>query len=346
MIRYEVVNEFVNEYLTSVTVNKTGSHWNARCPLCGDSKKNLRKKRFHLDYKNGNPIWNCFNCNQSGSFLTIYANLKGLSLEEVKDELFSFDTVRDRLSNKEIFLNEIQKENKINYEVFNWIREKSISRNQEGNGILFSRYKEELLKFCNDRKIPSNYDILICYEGDYKGRIIVPVIDRNNNIIYFQARRLPKSNVEPKYTNPKLEKSIAILNEDKFDENKFIVITEGIIDAYTIGDQGTSCLGGYFSDYLIDLIYKYTKKGVILAFDNPFVDKTGYRNMMRFMKGGKGKPPSKFSKTVKYFIPSKGHIHIKDINMLSVECSINNMYDYILKNSYNYMEAYVKLKLV
>jgi hypothetical protein len=345
MIDYDVVNKFVYEYLSLITTDRNGTHWHARCPLCGDSKKSNRKKRFHLDYNNGNPIWNCFNCHQSGSFLKIYAELKSISIEDAKIELFGFDTIRDRLSNREIFLNNLQKDKKINYENFNWIREKSISRFEEVSGILCVRYKEILDKFVRDRKISTNYDILICYEGDYKNRIIVPVIDRNGNIVYFQARRLPDSDIQPKYINPKVEKSTIILNEDKFDRDKSIVITEGLLDAYTVGDQGTSCLGGFFSDEFIGIISNYTSKNVILAFDNPFVDKTGYRNMLNFIKGNSKRPASIFSKKVKYFIPSKDHIDSKDINMIDIKYSINNMYEYIVKNSYSYMESYVKLKI-
>lgn len=344
MINYDVVNQFVYEHLSLITTSKNNTHWHARCPLCGDSKKSERKKRFHLDYNNGNPIWNCFNCNQSGSFLDIYAQIKCIDIEEAKMELFGFDTIRDRLSNREIFLNNQQKDKKINYDTFNWIREKSISRFEKPGGIMSKKYKEILDKFIRDRKIKTSYDILICLEGEYKSRIIVPVIDRNDNIIYFQARRLPDSNIQPKYINPKVEKSTIILNEDKFDNNKDIVITEGLLDAFSIGNQATSCLGGIFSDEFIGIVQNYTSKNIILAFDNPFVDKAGYRNIFNFIRGSKKKPPSVYNKKVKYFIPSKEHIDVKDINMIDVKYSINNMYEYIVQNSYSYMETYVKLK--
>lgn len=345
MIKLEVVNEFVMEFFSLVSVSYNGSHWHARCPLCGDSKKNSRKKRFHLDYNDGNPIWQCFNCGRSGSFLDIYAELKGISKDDAKSELFGFDSIRDRLTNREVFLNKHQKMNRINYETFNKIRRQSISRNQEVSGIVLSKYREHLLKFCDDRKIPTNYDILICYEGDFKGRIIVPVIDRDNNIVYFQARRLPGSNVQPKYKNPTVEKSTIILNEHKFNKEKPIIVTEGLIDAFMIGDQGTSCLGGYFSDEFLEILFPYTTKGIILAFDNPFIDEAGYNNMMRFILGKRKKKPSKFRNTVKYFLPEKMHRKSKDINIMRVNYDIENMYEYIVKNSFSMTHAYSMLKL-
>ena len=102
MLNLDVVNSFVMEFFSLVTDTKNGTHWHARCPLCGDSKKNIRKKRFHLDYNNGNPIWQCFNCGRSGSFLEIYSELKAISIDDAKNELYGFDSLRDRLTNREI----------------------------------------------------------------------------------------------------------------------------------------------------------------------------------------------------------------------------------------------------
>lgn len=345
MLDVNVINEFVLEFFSSVSTSKNGTHWHARCPLCGDSKTNSRKKRFHLDYGNGNPMWQCFNCGRTGSFLPLYMELKGLSSDEAKQELFGFDTIKERLTNREKFLNIVQKKNRINYEDFNWIRKQSISRFEEADGHLVAKYKEILNKFIEDRKIPDDYDILICYEGDFKGRIIVPVVDGDNNIIYFQARRLPGSDIEPKYKNPTIEKSTIILNEHKFVKDKHIIVTEGLIDAFMIGDQGTSCLGGYFTEELLDVLYSYTNKPLIVAFDNPFIDKAGYNNMIRFMEGTDKKVPNRFARYVKYFLPEKKHRDSKDINILRVNHNIGDVYEYIVKNSYSMTRACLKLKL-
>jgi len=70
MLDLEIINDFAYEHFENIAVSKNGMHFHSRCPLCGDSKKSSRKKRFHLDYNEGNPIWHCFNCNRSGSFFT------------------------------------------------------------------------------------------------------------------------------------------------------------------------------------------------------------------------------------------------------------------------------------
>jgi hypothetical protein len=283
--------------------------------------------------------------------LEIYSELKAISIDDAKNELYGFDSLKSRLTNREVFLNNHQKIYKVNYETFNWIREQSISRFQKDEGIVLSKYKPILEKFCRDRLIPNEYDILISYTGDFKGRIIVPVVDGDNNIIYFQARRLPGSNILPKYKNPVVEKSNIVLNEHKFDKNKPIIVTEGLIDAFMIGNQGTSCLGSYFSDDFLDILFPYTNNGLILAFDNPYVDEAGYKSMVRFMLGQerdkhqKKKEPSRYRDIVKYFLPEKQHREAKDINIMRVNYKIEDMYSYILANSYSMTHAYSKLKL-
>lgn len=348
MIDLQIVDEFVYENFELVSVSKSGTHWHTRCLLCGDSKKNTRKKRFHLDYNDGNPIWHCWNCGQSGSFLQLYSTVKAVSIEEAKRDLYKFnpERLKTQLSTTKC---KVKKEER-NAETFNWIRKQSIGKNDKCSGIVCEKYKEVLLKFINDRKIPSTYDIRICINGDYKGRIIVPVVDRNDDIVYFQARRLPGSGIIPKYKNPSVEKGI-ILNEHNFEKSKYIIITEGLIDAFMIGNQGTTCLGSSISDDFLYNIFCYTNKGVIIAFDNPFIDEQGIKSLTKFMIGYTGgrkrkkKDPSKYAKRVLYFIPPPEHRRqFKDINNIRVECNIENMYEYVVKNSHDFLYTYTTLK--
>ena len=62
------IEQFMNKHFRHVRKTKKGTHFHARCVLCGDSKISLSKKRFHLDFNNGDPIWQCFNCEESGTY--------------------------------------------------------------------------------------------------------------------------------------------------------------------------------------------------------------------------------------------------------------------------------------
>jgi hypothetical protein len=156
--------------------------------------------------------------------------------------------------------------------------------------------------------------------------------------MYFQGRSL-FDNIEPKYLNPDVDKTGIILNSDKFDSDKFIIMTEGIIDSWMVENhQGTPCLGSYFSDTLIKKVLKMTNKGIILCFDNPFIDKAGYKELIKFGK------KSIYKNKVKYFIPSDKNI--KDLNDLKIYNPNMVIYDHIVENSYSYYNIFTKLRLL
>ena len=345
MIDLQIVSDFVHENFVGVSVSKNGTHFLARCALCGDSKKNPRKRRFNLDYNGGNPMYHCFNCDESGSFLQLYGLLNGMTQEEAKKELFGFDI--DRITHQLSSRKREKLVKEIQYENHNWIFGDCYMAGDEMDGIISTSYIKTLQMFIEDRKIPNDYLIMIAHKGDYKGRIIIPVFDENRDIVYFQARRIPGSDVEPKYKNPTLEKGNVILNKTRFEDDKYVIVTEGLIDAFMLGKQGTTPLGVSFSEEFLYQLFKMDKK-VIVAFDN---DEVGYKAMARFMMGYKKRkkgqrfvPPNKFHKRVKYFLYPKQFRECKDINKIRTTFNISDMYSVVVDNSYSYSSAYALLR--
>lgn len=325
MINIEVVNNFIYSNFQKISVSKNGTHFHARCPLCGDSKKSLSKKRFHLDYNEGNPFWHCWNCGRSGSFLQIYAELEGLSIEEAKKNLFKYNPehLTQILSSKK--LKKIIKE--IKYEYHDYILDDCISLKDAPDGILQGNYYKELKRFVIKRRLKDDFPIFIACKGDYKGRIIIPIYD-NGHIIYFQGRAV--GNIESKYKNPSLKKGFVIFNKERFDRTKYIIVTEGILDAAHVGDQGTTVLGCSISDDFIEIIRKYTDMGIIIALDN---DVNGIKENIRLIN-------SRYGHHLKFFVyPDK---YEEDICELAIRTKNENMYNFIVANSYNSFEMSVK----
>ena len=144
MIDLDVVTEFMFAHFEQVKSTKHGTHFLARCPLCGDSKKNPFKKRFNLDYNNGVPGWKCFNCDEEGNFYLIYSIQKGMSYEDAVEQLknpakWDKDKVRHRLEKKK------EEKAKVEYTHYNWIKEDCLNPSE--------RYVNALNKFYNDRLI-------------------------------------------------------------------------------------------------------------------------------------------------------------------------------------------------
>lgn len=328
MIDLSTVSNFAFENLEQVTVQNNGTHFWARCPVCGDSKINTTKKRFHLDYNNGNPGWHCFNCNESGSFIRIYCHVLGISPEEAAKQLFSFQSIKSRLKKPtKIPKIEPTKEN------FNWILKDCAGEDLVVDSILYEKWLETLVAFRKKRIIPDSIKLYYAYKGKYKGRIIIPIME-GDDIIYFQGRRMPGSSMTPKYKNPVAEKSLIIHNEKNFNRDKFIVVTEGLIDCAMIGYQGTAMLGVEAADNFIKKLRKLTDKKVIIAFDN---DEAGINALKKFMV------ENKFRYLVDYFLMPTEYQDAKDINILRVEYKIGDLYNFVVENRISYGDYIIQL---
>ena len=106
----------------------------------------------------------------------------------------------------------------------------------------------------------------------------------------------------------------------------------------SIGDNGTSVMGKELSEDFISNIIGLSDKGVIVALDN---DKDGIKSLKIFMKN------NKYKKRVKYFIFPKKYLSFKDLNSFSASkrLSEGELYEFVVRNSYSYTYAYLKLHI-
>ena len=104
----------------------------------------------------------------------------------------------------------------------------------------------------------------VAYKGEFRNRVIMPIY-QDNKMVYFQARTLTGS--EKKYKNPTAPKQHIIFQKDIWDTTKPVIITEGLLDALSVGNQGTMCLGASINKHFLDQI-----PNPIIALDN---DQTG-----------------------------------------------------------------------
>lgn len=336
----EDVTEYIYSVCDNVRVTRGGLHFHSRCPVCGDSEKSRSKKRFHLQFDDEKSVyWQCWNCGESGNFYDLYSRLENTSKKEALrkfEDLNSKSVLRKLGKDSGMKTNLINNDNKYHYQEqenknFNYILENCLSLDSNPQGYIQSRYYEILKDFIHNRKI--DCPIYIAYKGEYKGRIILPIYDHNNNIIFFQGRSTVEG-MEPKYINPSVEKENIILNRDRFDKNKYIVITEGIIDANMVGNQGTCMLGKEISDTFLNNTRPYTDKGIIIALDMD--EKKKIKDYCRIYK--------KCYDLLFFIIPEK-YKDCKDLNDLVIYNYINRseVYSFVVKNSYNPIEAQVKL---
>lgn len=329
MIQFQTVIDFLQEY---GQIHIKGNKINMRCPLCGDSKKSKQKRRFWATWdESGKCATHCFNCGVSGTFAELVSELKGISIGEA---INSIETVEFCNIKKILEPQILLENNKIDYGTegysdFNYILNDCISIDSEENGYFDKKYKKILIDFIKNRKIPSEYNVFVASKGEYKNRFIIPVYHWGD-IVYFQGRAI-NDDMEQRFKNPEVEKSNIIMNIEYFDKNKYIIVTEGIIDAMMIeGHQGTCVLGGSVSDEFLYELYKHTDKGIIIAVDN---DERGEKERNNLISN------SKYGKLLKYFITPD---NIKDLNKYKTEENITDMYNTVVSQSIDHWTLNIK----
>lgn len=113
-----------------------------------------------------------------------------------------------------------------------------------------------------------------CTTGDYIGYIIMPFY-QEGKLVYFNARKYMFDGV--KFNNPPVEefglgKSMLIYNVDSLHLYKKIWVTEGLMNARTIGDNAVSLGGKKYSNYQLNVLLKSSVEKFIIAFDNDGYD--------------------------------------------------------------------------
>lgn len=99
------------------------------------------------------------------------------------------------------------------------------------------------------RNLPID-DLLVCTDGKYVNRIVIPYYDKNRKLIYFNCRYLGKNEKIPRYLGPPTEVGIGKANVIYVpvwpQEGERMYITEGEFDALTLKycDLYSAALGG------------------------------------------------------------------------------------------------------
>lgn len=323
IIDIDDLRDFMFVYFDKCKEGK-GLKFHTRCPLCGDSKKNKNKKRFHLKYNDGFPIFNCFNCGESNKTLSFYQLYERVTGNEFIPKF-----------SKEKIVKKFQKRdkkvpNRIQYNSYNYILESCIKDKRDIQGIHQKIVYRKFEKFLEKRKIPYDVKIYPCYKGEYSNRAIIPIY-KNDVIIYFQARSLDE-NLSPKYHSPPEEKNKIIIGQTSFDKKLPIIFCEGLIDSFTIGKQGITVFGTNFDEsFVLDFFINKCESNIIFALDN---DKDGIKRTSKLIE-------SINTHKVKYYIPDYKY---KDINDFYSNENEDNIFDYVIRHSYSREKAKILLR--
>jgi len=318
----------------SWTSSKTAS---CRCPFCGDSKKNLNKKRGYLYEKEGSFFFKCHNCNVSYTLkqfieLTDPHSYKEYILERYKKQ--EKPGLLDVKSKPVFDFTAIYKENKL--------------ENIKSEFLKFSTNCSDLSDnhFCkvylNSRKIPVDKFDDLYFTDNFKQfakhfgsvetklqekeqRLIIPFFNEYNDLIYFQGRSF--SNIGNRYITIKVKDEDKIFGMNKIDKSKVVYVVEGPIDSLFL-DNGIAVGGSDFQHTV-----KMFKFDYVCILDNQPRNKEVVNNYFKLI-----------SNNHKIVIWKDYFSEKKDINDMILEGKTSeNIMEFIKNNTFMGLRARIEL---
>ena len=228
--------------------------YNFRCPICGDSTRNKNKARGYIYAVKNNTNFKCHNCGASLSFNNFLKEMdptlhKQYTLEKFKEGHtgrgfvveapkleFKKPVFKKSLNLPKASSNPVAKEylekRKLNPEKF----------------YFADKFKE----WTNTQKV--TFDTI----GRDECRIIIPMYDRDNNLIGFQGRSLVPNSV--KYITVMLdEEAPKIYGLNEVNDKLPIYVVEGPFDSTFVNNSVALCGSdgdlGYFEGSNVILVY-------------------------------------------------------------------------------------------
>jgi DNA primase len=242
------------------------------CPVCSYDIKGLDngdgKGNFEVNYLQG--VYKCWSCSETyethGSLNKLFLKW-GSKRNKSTWSLIGGDFIKKTITKYEDVrlpkeYTSFTKGNKLTIpykEAYNYLRKRNITD-----------------------KLISKYSIGYTTEGKYRGRIIVPSFDENEDINYFVSRSYVGH--KNKYKNPEAEKDKIIFNEYLINWEEDVYLVEGVFDMFFINNS-IPVLGKNVSEKLWSKLYDNCKKNVIICLDgDAWADA---QKLYRKLEGGK-----------------------------------------------------------
>lgn len=219
------------------------------------------KRHMSINLETG--LWRCFKSGETGNFVKLYSMLEKCSYREAYEK-FVFEDFMARGS---------------------FSPPKNLSEFNP-NTIESNLDEVEDFELCEDHplvasRILSGFKFFLATKGKYEGRLIIPFINRNNKMFYFQARAI--GDEMPKYLNCKNLKSSQVLYPFDYGSYEPLYITEGVFDCLSlqaVGLNSTTTLSCFTSREQMLQLAQY-QGPLVCAFDS---DGAGMEGREKFLK--------------------------------------------------------------
>ena len=245
---------------------KKADLYNFRCPLCGDSQKNLTKCRGYVYAKKNNYFYMCHNCGASTSFYNFLQQVDPTLLKEYALERYK-NGDDNRSNSKKPDLEEFKSKAPVFKEKLTLPSIAELPDDHYAKAYVLNRmipeerhselyYAEDYKKFVEAMKIEK--DGLI----DNDPRLVIPFYDEDKNLVAFQGRALGNSKL--RYITVKVDSdNYKVYGMDRIDKEKKILVVEGPIDSMFL----ENCVATADSN-LPAASRIYNKADIVLIYDN------------------------------------------------------------------------------
>jgi len=210
--------------------------YNFRCPICGDSQKNKTKARGYIYSVKNNTNFKCHNCGASLSFNNFLKEL-----DSTLHKQYTLEKFKEGHTGKNFVVEEPK------FEFKKPVFKKSLNLPKASEVPVAKEYLEkrklnpEKFYFAHKFKEWTNsqkqtFDTI----GRDESRIIIPMYDKDNNLIGFQGRSLVPNSV--KYITVMLdEEAPKIYGLNEVNDKLPVYVVEGPFDSTFVNNSVALC---------------------------------------------------------------------------------------------------------
>jgi hypothetical protein len=313
-------------YCGKPSYNRAQKVYQGSCPICHEGSSWLKKRRCY--YIVAKKSICCHNCGWFSNPYNWIQRVAGLTFLDIKKEIEedSFPEIIHKAAFKKEVKNKGETET-LPSDSINLFNPEQIEYYRNNNVI------QACLKTIRERKLDTavNRPFAIyttLSDRVHLNRLIIPFIDYDNKIIWYQSRKVLDNDDRPKYLS-KVNSERALFGANSVDENyNYIFITEGPIDAMFIKNgvgvaginEGDKC----FTNLQERQFLNFPLHEKIWVLDNQFLDSTSKQKTKRLLDNGE-----------RVFLWPESLSKYKDLNDYCCDKNVNCIDpNIILENSY------------
>ena len=217
--------------------------WTFRCPYCGDSKKHKNKTRGYIFAVKGDHVFKCHNCGLTRSFSNFLKDNAPHVYDEYVMERYKEGVYGKNIENPDLsqFISKPKfKKREVDLEPLSSLNNSHIAKAYVlGRGI--PEDKLNRLYYCPEfKKWTNKHKQTFSNTTNDEARIIIPINDRDGNLLGFQGRSL-QANPKMRYITVMLEDAPKLFGLDTLNENDTIYIVEGPFDSFFLENAVAMC---------------------------------------------------------------------------------------------------------